>query len=521
MEIWLLTCQQLCSHCSSTKSPKFSLPEYKQGKSTLASLSLTCRAMAAISQPVLYHSFHHYPGEDTESNFLRTLVSQPQLARFVRVLYLTRGVHHLYQTRGLNHIFPHDERHEVNKWHEISVNLGIQTPQWLSHALSGESSSDVADFDGPSKDSVIRFDLPLRSWRHTAEYRSWKQLLILGICSTGLTHLDIPDIPLPIGIERRIFHRETPDDRLRTPFNFKSLRVFSCQQTTCLEGFPRFLSHAPLLNNLTVGLASYAPHHLIGETPSAPLQNVTALSVVSGPLDQEYIFHLCCQVRDLDFRLLDDYNIIGPSSYEGDPWPTSMKKQLRRLCWTTVSRGKPSVYYDNTYPPLLDLKNLEILEIDRRSLTICLESALGLDKYVDEAAKLLPTVLPRSLRILHFTLRTQKVTLSTLLIELEALAAAKETTLPMLSLVQIDDDRPVRSTREERSWGMRKPLWEVMDALGVFVAMKKAGIELTTEADLAGWHEGGMLPLVTGNQEHDYLQALETVRTTRSQTKAP
>lgn len=466
VEIWLHICKQLCSHChcASTKMTVPRLPgEYKEEKSALAALSLTCRAMAEIGQPVLYHVFCQYL-EDTESKFLRTLVSQPRLARFVRALYLGPGS---------DDVFAYDEQHEIKKWHEISVNLGVQTPGWVIKALSHESSH-FAIFNGPNQESVLRFSpsLPRASWRLVAEYRSWKQLLILGICSTSLTHLTIPDIPVSLGFERRNVYDDNPDDRAQRPFNFRNLISFSCGKTLSLEEFPWFLSQAPLLKHLGVRSYELSKYVLVGKTPPASLKTVTALSVVCGPSSQQYVFQLCPQIRDLDFLLADDHT-SHIYSYEAQaPWPAPMENQLRRLRWNAVTPKRDHFHFANSYPSLLDLENLEILEIDRRSLTICLERALGLEDYADEAARLLPTVLPRSLRILNFWLRSGRVRLSTLLIELEALAAAKEITTPMLSLIQIDDfvapwDR-----------GTIKPYRDVMNALGVFSAMKKAGIEL-------------------------------------------
>lgn len=483
MEIWLHICKQLCSHCQCgpTESPRYNYPRYQQEKSSLAALSITCRAMAEISQPVLYHFFCQYPG-DAGSKFLRTLVSQPQLARHIRVLRLMRG---------LINVFSYDERREVNKWHELSVNLGVQTPGWVIQALSEESPSDIAAFDGPNQESVLRFEDSFRSWWIRSQYRSWKQLLILGICSTGLTSLDIPGIPVSLGYERRNLGEFIPDDRLRKPFNLQNLRLFSCQETLCIEEFPWFFSQAPLLKRLAVPLASFPHHQLVWNTPSASLENVTTLSVVCGPSSQKYVFDLCRQVRDLEFSLVDDRSTFGPS-YDGQAlWPASTQNQLRRLWWSAVTPGNVGAHFGDSYPPLLELKNLEILEIDRRSFNVCLTRALGLDRYGHKAAKLLPTVLPRSLRILHFSLRSQRVTLSTLLIELKALAAAKKTTTPMLSLIQIDDFVPLRLT------GIMKPYREVMDALGVFSAMKKAGIELRMEMDPVNWPEGRLRRLDT------------------------
>lgn len=486
MEIWLHICKQLCLHCDSREMPDFSLPQYAQGKSALAALSLTSQAMRDISQPVLYHCMYHYPHQNTASRFLRALIFHPRLASYVRVLSLPRG---------LNHETESDTRREVEIFHLVSATLKLPTPRWVIQALSGDasssSSSNTAAFDGPGLDSHLRYEISDLDRREflVSEFRSWKQRIIMGLCCSGLTHLAIPDIYGPI--------------QNGTALNFQNLRVFSCNRLLHCENLPWFFSQAPLLNRIAVGLIFWPRLTLAGRSPPTSLTDVTALSIACGPSYQRHMLQFCNQIRDLELNLIDDTlleAVAHAPSPVTDPWPASIKNHLRRLRWhhTRTALGPMGDEYFGAFPPLRDLKNLEILEIDRRSLSICLRRGLEPDMPEEEVVRHLPTILPRSLRVLHITLGNHSVPASTLLIELEALAAAKKTSLPMLSLIQIDDCLPLLATGlPER----RKALVEFMEGVGLVNVMKDAGIEL--RVGLEPIHTAsivrGMLPPLPGN----------------------
>ncbi|SCO81555.1 uncharacterized protein FRV6_05768 [Fusarium oxysporum] len=77
-------------------------PWYSIDRQTLCSLSLTCRQFRDIAQPVLYHEFvlgygdswisEVYQWNDRLAPFVRTLARRPDLARLVKVIYISHRV---------------------------------------------------------------------------------------------------------------------------------------------------------------------------------------------------------------------------------------------------------------------------------------------------------------------------------------------------------------------------------------------------------------------------------------------
>lgn len=506
-EIWLQICEQLCLHCNASDMPDFNLPEYEQGKSALAALSLTSQAMRDLSQPVLYHCMYHYPHENTATKFLRALIFHPRLASYVRVLSLPGG---LGIQSGLGHKTECDTRRDVQIFHQVSVTFNLPTPRWVLQALSEEASPNgFAAFDGPGQDSRLQYSMSSRRPHLAAEFRAWKQLLIMALCCSGLTHLALSSIiidgPVQHGQLEGVFMDPVgprQGQHIERPFNFANLRVFSCEDESFCEDYPWFFAQAPRLNSIAVGWTYWPSSSLARHIPPIPLTNVSALSIACGPSYLAYMLRLCNQVRDLEFHLIDDASMEALTHAPlalSDPWPTSIKNQLRRLVWShrAAYRGMGDEFL-GSLPPLKDLRNLEILEIDCRSLSTCLRRGLDPSMSEEEVARQLPTVLPHSIRILHFANCTQSW--ATLLIELDELAEAKKMSLPMLSLIQIEEDSRVLSNRS--AMGNRITLLEFMEALGVVSAMKDLGIELRIGLEsykTRPVERGSLLPPVPGN----------------------
>ena len=178
------------------------------------------------------------------------------------------------------------------------------------------------------------------------------------------------------------------------------------------------------------------------------------------------------------------------------------------------ARREPDCEQLRIFPPLKDFRVLKILEIDQASLNVCLMRSLHPDMHEEEAIRQLaetpkkelfrqlPIALPSSLQTLGIyqlkVSRSQASPWSTLLLELGELASAKKkTTLPNLSVVQIDLDRCRPQETQSR-------LREAMKRLGMVSALKDAGIDL--RFGLASFLpcERGMLPPLVGNIGSSY-----------------
>lgn len=526
-EIWLNICKQLCLHCQCNKMPEFgfgnekpdySVPEderskseYEQGKSALAALSLTSRDMRQISQPILHHCFYDDPSQRKTPKFLRTLVAQPQLAGCVRVLALpkersTSGSE--YPTRG-----------DFEFWSSVSTRLGIPPPRWVSRVLTGDELTWVDDrswvcvpprftepreavlmsFDGTRPDSRLQKDIYAPFSDFFEDLRLWQQFLLVALCSTSLTHLAVTrtygssqdsggDFPDLLG----------PGQLSENCFAFPRLRVFSCINALFSNNFPAFLSRSKLLNQIAVKTIDWPRTSSTGLIVPTPLKNVRKLTLSCSPHHFGDILNLCNQVQDLEYHL---GGRRGPPSATVNtapyPWPPSIIQNIRRLCWTfDHPSGWEVLSHDgkNLFPPLSEFKNLEILEIDRVALQKGMRTLLGLDPYApEEFSRQIPEFLPASIRVIHFSHGMPLIwSWSTLIIELEVLVAAKTTSLPMLSVVQIDEGTRISD---------EKTLAQAMKDLGVVRSMKDAGIELWF-----GWDGcmrlrpgGGMRPFLPGN----------------------
>ncbi|KAG6355086.1 hypothetical protein INS49_004167 [Diaporthe citri] len=251
-----------------------------------------------------------------------------------------------------------------------------------------------------------------------------------------------------------------------------------------------------------------------GLIASTRLNNVRRLSLSCYPYHFADLLDLCPQIQDLEFHLEVPPRdpALSMSNPVPDPWPTSIKQQLRRLCFSAaVFHGWNLLCEEgkNLFPPLAEFRKLEILEIDRVALQVGLKTARGLDlNRPEEFSRQLPDFLPPSIRILHFSFGMDwfKLSWATVVVELEALAAAKRSSsLPMLSIVQIDDRKRHRQD---------KTLAQAMEILGVVRAMKDAGIELRFGWDpetLGSSSRGkGMRPPLPGNLNGPYGDVLRS-----------
>lgn len=331
-------------------------------------------------------------------------------------------------------------------------------------------------FDGVGENARIHIYLTGSTLAFFKDLSLWKQYLLIGLCSKRLTHLAVSGIYHPVQDNGEPFANLLgPSHPLKGPFDFPNLRVFSCQNAFFEDDFPSFFSLAPRLNRVAAGSIHWPRSALARLAAPTPLNNIRSLSLACNPRIFTDVLKLCGGVEDLEFHL-DIRRLYSGSSPIPDPWPVSIKQQIRRLCWSTTEfTGFDLLSREGSklFPPLQEFRNLEILEMDRHLLEIGLRMAQGLDPYErDGIYPRLPDFLSSSIRILHFSFgRPYTSSWSLLILELESLAEAKMTSLPMLSIIQIDVLKYMQHAGE-------KPVSQVMGILGVVKAMKHAGIEL-------------------------------------------
>lgn len=157
---------------------------------------------------------------------------------------------------------------------------------------------------------------------------------------------------------------------------------------------------------------------------------------------------------------------------QADHWPSSIKRQVRRLAWSSSEMMFPGSVDERSVmaPPIADFKNLVILKIDRSSLYLAVKRKLDSNMSEEETGSQLPTILPTSLRILHTFFNVTQVPLDALVKELRTLALAKKTFLRNLSLVQVDHP-PAIETGEMIARN-------ILENLGVAKIVADAGVRL-------------------------------------------
>lgn len=504
-EIWLLVFEYFCPHCGhDNQLPDFTDPEYYNGRSALTALSQTSSWMRDISQPFLYHCFHYWPYQNKMWKFLRTLLSRPRLASNVRVLSLSEA-----QEDRLDYV----PRRDIESWIQASARIGLPTPGWVTQALSGDGPSQYAVFDGEDEEAYLHYrdthSLTVNQWPGPyhlimEDFRQWQQLLIIGLVSGSLTHLAIFNILGPTQYARRDVEVLGCSQHAEIPFHFQNLRVVSTPTFECRQDLHWFFSRAPLLHHIYVGDAIHQEIPVSTSwTPPASFASVNALSVAAGPFQQGFMLRLCSQIQDLQIHLQHNDDIawafdIMASSQVWDAWPTSIKNQLRRLRLSSAPDHVHILPHLGVivFPYLCDFRSLETLEIDRKSLGFCLSQHLDPNTSWQAALRQSQTVLPTSLQSLriHYV---RWARLSTLLDELDGLSSAKQTTLPNLSIVQIDLDFSPPDFPDgfpNRRW--RLP--ELMETLGVVASMGSVGIDL--RFGRGPFHDRrGVLPPLPGN----------------------
>lgn len=484
-EIWLLILEDICRcpHCLGSIYD-FDLSTYEQAKSDLLSLSLTCRDMRNVAQQVLYHCFYGYPFKNTLSKFLRTLIFQPQLARHVRALILPETLDKQFVLENESKFLT---RSYIGDCLWAASEAGIGAPAWLLHAFTGDASSDVAEYVGPGREQ-LRLKNPERQHGNNSEYhvfmrgvRLWQQLLTVRLVSPGISHMGL--VELNSGLLQYSFDFVDPT---RMPLSFPNLRTVSWSLVRSHEEFHQLFHNAPRLESITLG-TTFGPDWISPQWKLPPsCTNVNALSIACSAAYQGYILQACNQVQELELHLVEEDlaqweagTIEPPELLTLRPWPAHIKSHLRRLCWSSTAPYLSANYLPtvdeglNLFPPLADFRSLEILEIDRLALDICVMRDRGSDMPKRERWAQLPTILPRTLRALRLMV-IEELSWSWLILDLEALALAKDTFLPKLSVVQIDWDPRMMTLMPQNE----KSLPEVMFDLGVTKAMGDVGIEL-------------------------------------------
>lgn len=465
----------------------FNLATYEQAKSDLMALSLTSRDMREIGQPVLYHCFYGYPYKNTLSKFLRTLIFHPELAGHVRALILPENLAKPFVLENESQFLT---RTHIRNCIWASSNAGMAFAAWLVRDLFWDESSEVVEFVGPDHEQLV---LKNRAREHgdrkeyhvfMRAFRLWQQLLTIRLVSPSISHMAIMDVHSELAQNSFDF-----DESPKLPLSFPNLRTVSWSLLESLEDFRQFFRYAPqLLKSITLG-TTFGPDWIAPqwELPSS-CTNVNTLSLACTAPYQGYILQACNQVQDLELYLADDdmaqwtAGMIEPPELSTlNPWPARVTSQLRRLCWSSTvayTSAKTLPTEDeglNMFPPIADFKSLETLEIDRLALNVCLMREQGSDMSNSDWMRNIPSILPRSLQTLR--LFTTDPSWSWLIIDLEEVALAKETSHPMLSIVQIDRD-PRMMTLMTLIPQNEKSLSEVMFDLGVTKAMKDVGIEL-------------------------------------------
>lgn len=156
--------------------------------------------------------------------FLHTLLSQPQLARHVRVLSLSDAG---------EEILEHITRRDIESLIQASARIGLPAPGWVTQALSGNGPSQYAAFDGEDEESYLYYRDPLfvrvNGWPFLVrnDFHQWQQLLIIGLVSGDLTHLAIFTILGPTQYARRDVEVLGPSQHAGYQYFVKIIPIFS------------------------------------------------------------------------------------------------------------------------------------------------------------------------------------------------------------------------------------------------------------------------------------------------------
>lgn len=194
--------------------------------------------------------------------------------------------------------------------------------------------------------------------------------------------------------------------------------MLACRSLFVCQDLPWFLQEAPLIRHLITNRISSN----IWPTPDTKsVTNIRKISTVVSRGALPYILAYCPQLEDIEMHLEPSSSLHDVMQV--DHWPSSIKRQLRRLAWSSSAMMFSGSADERSIivPPTTDFKNLEILEIDRSSLYLAVKRKFDSNMSEEEIGSQLPTILPTSLRMLHTCFNVTQVPLDALAKELKAL----------------------------------------------------------------------------------------------------
>lgn len=453
-EIWRQIFQKLCIHCPQPKHsdnlPDFRLPCAREGKAALRNLCLVSRECRAMSQDILFHYFCNLSNsgkwapttKDSTPSMLRTLISNPCLAKQVRMMALFDQEQCWYD--GIN-------RQDLQSWSEVSRSHNIVVIDEITTALGPEGGEErLLYFDQPGPEAQ------LRSVREPEELRAvfymWMYFLLIKI-APNLTHIQLKQ---PLGP----FGGFVDGGKVIAPA-FPNVRVLAYNTFTAdIKDVVHSLIHFPNVSNFACPNSLYYQELIVEPISSGPMLNIRKLSISCWTEALSGLLKFCPHLEDLEFHL----NIgsgFGGLEWQIE-WPTDIKDSLRRLVWSDDDSSQLLEKNSSTMlAPLMDFRCLEILEIDQASLLLYSRARTGdTSRYI----------LPQTLRILHVAFAQEVSSVAEISESLRELAKAKAMVLPDLSVVQIDHPPP--------SAAQSKNLAELMNEAGVVSNLEKAGINL-------------------------------------------
>lgn len=451
-EIWVQIFEHLCVHCHmpehSRSIPDFRLPEARKGKTALRYLCLVSRKFRDISQEILFHYFVNYSNggnwvsgaKDSLPWFLRSLIAKPCLGSRVCMmgLFEDRPVQDHGITRG-----------DLESWTNVSYKYRLLVPTTVTQALLQTCHEDSRlSFNEPGPDAQLLFsNVDDDPWPAFA-FQKWLHILALNL-APKVTHLQLER---PLG---------PPENLQISPTTFSQVRVLTYDQCYEVEDaiesqiwFPNISSLYPLY-----GLEG-VPGRMIQNR--IPAMSVLKLSVSCTPSVLSVLLQFCPYLEDVECYACPCPWIPEPVS--SLIWPEHTLNNLRRLAWNNSDaiRNVKRKNVDGAYiVPLLDFRQLEILEIDQSSILLYSQRL---------KTKSLSSVLPKTLRILHIAFARDVSSQLQIARQLRELVPAKALYLPKLSIVQIDD--PLRPRSKKRT------LPEFMRMTGVVSLLKDAEIDL-------------------------------------------
>lgn len=403
-----------------------------------------------MSQDILFHYFYNLSNsgewapttKDSTPSMLRTLISNPCLAREVRMMALFDQEQCWYD--GIT-------RQDLQSWSEVSRIHNIMVIDEIITALEPEGDKErLLFFDQPGPEAQLRSVPEPEELRDV--FYMWMYFLLIKI-APNLTHLQLRQ---PLGP----FGGFVEDGRIIAPA-FPNVRVLAYNTFTAdIKDVVHSLVHFPNVSNFGCHNSLYYQDLIVERISSGPTLNIRKLSISTWTDALSGLLKFCPHLEDLEFHL----NIgsdFGGLEWEIE-WPTDIKDSLRRLVWSDDDSSQLLKKNSSTMlAPLIDFRCLEILEIDQASLLLYSRARNGdTSRYV----------LPQTLRILHVAFAQEVSSVAEISESLRELAKAKATVLPDLSVVQIDHPPP--------SAAQSKTLAELMYEAGVVSSLEKGGINL-------------------------------------------